>query len=154
MDLIKFINYRLCKHIIPIYIHIRLSIDLIKLINCRLYKHIISIYIHIRLSMDLIKLISYRLSTHIISIYPLIYLFSLIILNITIIFFLLLIFFFFSLPCNNLSCVIRKHCMYKPVIVLMCHSFENRIKTSKPRIELFTGLLSIYYQYPNNYRLK
>ena len=149
MDLIKFINYSLCKYIISIYIHIRLSMDLIKPINYRLYKYIISIYIHIRLSMELIN---YRLSTHIISIYPFIYLFSLIIVTITIIIIFLLLFFFFGFPCNNLSCVIRKHYMYKPVIVLRCHSFENRVKTSKPCIELLTGLLSIYYQYTNNYR--
>src|SRR6266699_6687776 len=102
--------------------------------------------------MDLIKLINYMLHTHIIAIYPFIYLFSLIIVTITTTIFFLLIFSFFGFPCKNLSCVIRKHCMYKPVIVLRCHSFENRVKTSKPCIELLTGLLSIYYQYTNNYR--
>jgi len=60
----------------------------------------------------------------------------------TIIFFV----FFFLYPHNNFSGVKRKHCMYKPVIVLSCHSFENRVKTSKPCIELLTGLLSVYYQ--------
>src|SRR6266446_9853768 len=43
MDLIKFINYWLCTHIISIYIHIGLSMDLIKLINL----HISYLYIHL-----------------------------------------------------------------------------------------------------------
>ena len=46
MDLI---NYRLCTHIISIYIHVRLSMDLIKLINYRLHTHIIAIYLFIQL---------------------------------------------------------------------------------------------------------
>ena len=118
--------------------------------TCRLCLHgftnlwhslIINIYIHVRLSMDLIKLINYMLHTHVIAIYPFIYLFSLIIVTITTTIFFLFIFSFFGFPCKNLSCVIRKHCMYEPVIVLRCHSFENRVKTSKPCIELLTSLL-------------
>src|SRR6266702_4155363 len=115
--------------------------------TCRLCLHgftnlchslIINIYIHVRLSMDLIKLINYMLHTHIIAIYPFIYLFSLIIVTITTTIFFLFIFSFFGFPCKNLYFVIRKNCMYEPVIVLRCHSFENIVKISMQFIDFLT----------------
>jgi len=52
----------------------------------------------------------------------------------------------FSLSCfiflslDNIPCMVKKHCMYKPVKIWRGHPLKNRLKPTQPCIELLTCL--------------